>query len=86
MRWTKGDWTHVNFKDVFFEVIKVQYADQKRAKLRGYWWNLGWTGNAQRIILDEYCPDRAVTIEIQAKDFAGWKHLPSRIRTVPETA
>ena len=84
--WSKGDWTNVNFKDIFFEVIYVQYGDHKIAKLKGYWWNLGWTGNPMRHTLDKYSPDRPVMITIKAEHFKDWKHLESRIRTVPEVA
>lgn len=80
MRFSKGDWTHEKFMDVFFEVIKVQYTDEKRAKLRGFWWNLGWCGNPYKPF---HTPE---TLTIQAKDFDQWKRLESRVRTVPESA
>lgn len=80
MRFSRGDWVHEKFMDVFFEVIKVQYIDAKRAKLRGFWWNLGWSGNAFKIL------PNAETLTIQAKDFDQWKRLESRVRTVPESA
>ena len=80
MRFSRGDWVHEDFMDVFIEVVKVQYADAKRIKLKIFWWNLGWTGSAMRIF-----PNSA-PFEIKAKDFARWKRLESRIRTVPEVA
>ena len=36
-------WTHVKFMDVVIRVVKRQYSDKKRVKLRVEWWNKsGW--------------------------------------------
>lgn len=79
MRFSRGDWKHENCIDVFIEVIKVQYVDSKRAKLRVIWWNLGYTGNPWTLT-------QAESLEIQAKDFPKWQRLQSRIRTMTDVA
>jgi hypothetical protein len=81
MRFSRGDWTHEGFMDVFFQITKVQYSDAKRVKVRGHWWNLGWTGNPFKPFNEQL-----FTLEIKASEFPRWKRLESRIRTVPETA
>lgn len=81
IKFTRGDWVHEDFMDVFIEVVKVQYSDPKRVKLKIHWWVLGWVGKPYRPF-----PGAAVTLVVQTKDIPRWKRLESRIRTVPESA
>lgn len=69
---------HENFKDVFFEVIKTQYQGPKYRKIRGRWWNLGFTGNPWLADI------RPQTIKIFEKDWARWKQFnPGQPETHP---
>jgi len=77
MHFTKGYYRHNNSLDVFFEVIKVQYVDHKRAKLRGRWWNLGWVGEPFLVY-----PGNPVTVEIKKEEFRNWKYLYNTQRFV----
>ena len=45
MRLGKGFYIHEAAKDVFIEIMKIQYADDKRVKAKVNIWNLGFTGN-----------------------------------------
>jgi hypothetical protein len=36
--------THPRFMDVFIEVVKITYSDEKRVKCKIRWWNGGYRG------------------------------------------
>jgi len=59
---------HEKMMDVCFEIVKIQYRDDKVYKLKGTWWNLGYTGNP-------YVIDRNAKITIKAGDWNKWKKL-----------
>lgn len=67
-------YTHDEFMDVAVEVVKVQFQDSKKAKLKIRWWNRGWVGKPYDIFL----ADHKITI----KNFRGWKRLNSLERYV----
>jgi hypothetical protein len=68
MRFKPGYYIHEAAMDVFIEILKPQYQDEKRFKGRVRYWNLGFTGNPWVIGFNE-------PIEIQAKDFSKWRHF-----------
>lgn len=37
--------SHPKFRDVFIEIVKITYRDNKRVKCKIRWWNKGCTGN-----------------------------------------
>ncbi len=37
--------THPRFMDIYMEIVKVVYRDEKRVKAKVLWWNKGYTGN-----------------------------------------
>jgi len=43
---------HKNAMDVCIEVLKVQYQDDKRIKLKVRWWNLGYAGEPYALFGD----------------------------------
>lgn len=56
---------HANCTDVFIEVLKVQYFDIKRVKVRVAWWNVGTVSSFPLGIIE--------TIEIKRQDILSWK-------------
>ena len=58
---------HEDCTDSFLEVIKVQYFDAKRVKLRVFWCIQGATKSWPVGLLE--------TIEIQRKDLPKWKEI-----------
>jgi len=36
--------THPHFRDVFIEIVRIQYRDEKRVKAKIRWWNRGYKG------------------------------------------
>ncbi len=73
MKFFKGLWEHERFMDVFIEVVKVRYQDEKRARLKIIWWNKGWTGNPMPISPIE---------KLHITDFNGWKQCKNPFRKV----
>jgi hypothetical protein len=74
MTFTRGYWIHDKFMDVAFLVTKIQFQDEKRAKLKGYWYNRGWTGNSFQIF--------PTTDKLIITDFNGWKRFDDIERSV----
>lgn len=67
-----GFYMHENAMDVCIEILRLQYTDAKRVKLKIRWWNLGYVGNP-------FCIDaRGATITIKASDIHKWKYLNSQ--------
>lgn len=66
----KGFWLHERFMDVFIEVLRVQYRDAKRIRLRVRWWNRGASGNPFPIRMND-------PITIQTKDLKHWRQCTS---------
>lgn len=60
---------HEKSMDVAFKIDRRQYQDYKRKKLRGTWWNLGYTGNPWPAIHLQQ------TITILTEDWPKWKVL-----------
>lgn len=60
--------------DLAIEVLKTQYRDEKRIKVKVQWWNLGWT--------DQVYPFKREKIEIKVEDIKKWKPLESLNRKV----
>lgn len=56
---------HESCTDAFIEVMKIQYRDAKRIKVRVIW----WTGGATR----DWPSGCVETIEIQREDLPKWK-------------
>lgn len=68
---------HKKFLDVCFEVHRTQYRDKKRTKYKGFWNNLGYTGNPWRI-------SQLEKLEIKTEDKVNWKAIDETIkRTKP---
>lgn len=63
---------HNTSQDLDIFVIKVRYADEKRAKLLIYWLNKH-TGNTVTLPGGRF--DGTDKIEVQAKDFQYWKEI-----------
>lgn len=63
---TRGFYMHKNAVDVFIEVVKVQYRDAKRFKIKAIVWNLGYTGNPW-ILLPSF-----QKYEIKIEDAKNW--------------
>lgn len=63
---TRGYYMHKNAMDVFIEIVKVQYQDSKRFKVKTLVWNLGYTGNPWPILpsFQKY--------EIKREDAKNW--------------
>lgn len=65
--------THPAFKDVFIEVVRIQYQDAKRVKAKIIWWNRSQTGKPFTIS------------QVETREFtrAKWKefipYIPSRL-------
>lgn len=59
--------------DVYIEVVKVQYQDWKRAKLRVIWWNKGWVGVPFQL---------TNVVSLKVTNLTGWKRLNNPIRKV----
>lgn len=76
MKFTPGFWTHEKFMDVAIEILKVQYQDEKRAKLKIHWWNRGWVGEPFRPF--------PTPNKLKITDFSGWKPLKKLERLVDE--
>lgn len=57
--------------DVYIEVLKVQYQDNKRAKLIVIWWNKGWVGQPFMVSLRS---------RLKIVNFKGWRRLQDPIR------
>lgn len=72
MKFTKGDWTHTGFRDVFMEVVRIDVQNKKIAKMKVIWWNLGWIGKPFLIDIES----------IRIKDFNNWSKLTNRIRKI----
>lgn len=72
-----GYWMHTNAMDVFIEVVRIQYQDNKRLKLKVRWWNLGYVGRPYCIT---YRPD---TVTINFRDQFKWLPLTvSQLETI----
>lgn len=56
---------HENCTDSFIEIMKVQYHDNKRVKVRVIWWTIGTTRSWPSGLIE--------TIEIKREDLAKWK-------------
>lgn len=61
----RGYYKHERSMDLVMEVLKTQYRDEKRIKVKVRWWNLGWTGNAWTFGQEK--------LEIQVSDLKNWK-------------
>jgi hypothetical protein len=66
---------HEKSLDVCLEVVRIQYQDMKRMKIRGRWWNLGYSGEPFNL------NNNLVTVEIQSKDFKAWHDIQSTMMT-----
>lgn len=73
MKFYAGLWEHERFMDVFIEVLKVQYQDEKRAKMIVVWWNKGWEGNPWPISL---------RTRLKITNFKGWRQVKNTQRKV----
>ena len=58
---------HDNAMDVFFEVIKTTYRGPKYKKIKGRWWNIGFSGRPW------LCHPGTQTITIKNTDWFAWK-------------
>lgn len=63
-----GFYIHENAMDTYMEVIKVQYRDHKRTKMRVVWWNMGFTNQPWKIT-------QSHSLEISRKLSNGWRHF-----------
>lgn len=61
--------THVNFKDVFFDIISIQPDFDGNLTCEGYWYNRGQTGAPYRI--DYECHTIVITKE-QVKNWGPY--------------
>jgi hypothetical protein len=59
-----GFWTHEKFSDVFIRVLKVQYRDHKRTKLKIEWWARGCH--------EPYCLQIKDKLVINREDYDKW--------------
>ena len=75
-----GFWMHKHAMDVFIEVVRLQYRDMKRTRLKIRWWNLGYVGNP-------YCISSKIeTVTIKTTDLANWHQLTNRQLNTPRLA
>lgn len=58
---------HRNAMDLCIQVLKIQYRDSRRIKLKVRWWNLGYTGNPWPLEMER--------IEIKTSDWLNWRPL-----------
>lgn len=59
---------HENCLDVCIEVLKIQYKDSKRVKLKVNWVNLGYVGKPFILQFNR-------NIEIKREDLVKWKNI-----------
>lgn len=65
MKFARGFYKHKAFKDVFIEILRVQYVDEKRTKARVIWWNMGYVG-------EPYMIHRNEPIIIKKEQYENW--------------
>lgn len=65
---------HKNAMDVCIEVLKVQYQDDKRIKLKVRWWNLGYVGEPYTLFGDS--TDR---LTLSKDNWLEWVNITDRI-------
>lgn len=70
-----GFWMHENGMDCCIEVLRIQYSDQKRVKVKARWWNLGYTGNPWLI------DPKIETIELKRADLPKWHNITHKMHT-----
>lgn len=68
-----GFWMHVNSMDVCLEVCRVPYYDAKRVKVKGRWWNLGYTGNPWMI-----SGMKLESLEIPTEQLKNWVFISGK--------
>lgn len=64
---------HKNAMDVCFQVVKTSYQDDKRKILKGYWWNLGYTGVP-------YFIDGPIKLTIKKDNYNDWININPTIK------
>jgi len=69
---------HETAMDVCFELDKIQYQDSKILKLKGSWWNLGYSGKPYKI-------ESNVKLTINTDDWLKWKKFDYGMLTTKRT-
>ncbi len=62
----KGYWLHQRFMDIYIKILKNQYSDGHRIKLKAIFMNRGYTGKPWVIT-------EPMTITIMRKDLKNWQ-------------
>ena len=69
--------------DICFEVIKVQYQDEKHIKMKGYWVNIGYIGEPFRLELKYDRPDKLTLITERFDNWICINRYINNPRTMP---
>lgn len=77
---SKGYYVHKNFMDVAIEVVKIQYRNDRRTKLKIRWYNRGWVGQPF-----ELYGMRPTTISVKHTDINNWVKIFTLERYVDTT-
>jgi len=71
-------WMHSQFRDIFIEILRVNYVYSDKIKLKIRYWNLGYTGKPYAIYdVQEYV--------ILAEEYKDWIQLNLRDLSKPRT-
>jgi len=67
-----GTWTHEKFKDVFVNILRVQYRGPKYTKVRVEWWNKNGMPTRYAGLIKPYPIGITETIKIRTEDYQYW--------------